>query len=235
MKKSYLSPLWILCFPRTGSSYLSSLLNNLNLFPTFSELYPCESSVLNNELGPTNKNQAFGEWIRVFGNKHICKYTKAINHQFSDHFVADEKLIRNFLTDIKFIKLVRQDKIEQSASTYIAKKLNQYHVYNDIMLQEYKNKNFEIDENELIAIHNKIIQEQNFWDFIDDKNCIKIYYEDFIINEKKVITNILEFVSMEISSDKIYYSINKSKENMKKMNHNLKEVCKKIITSKILS
>jgi LPS sulfotransferase NodH len=234
MEKTSIIPLWILCFPRTGSSYLSSLLNNLELFPTFNEMYPNESLILDENLGPTNKNQSFGEWIRVFGNKHVAKYTKAIHHQFDNHFKKDEKVIKNIFNDIKFIKLIRKDKIDQASSMFIAKKLNQYHVYNDSMLLEYKNKNFEINKKELLLIYNEVIKQQNFWNFIDDKNCIKIYYEDLISNEEIIIKNILEFINVKIEINKICFSIKKSKETMKKMNHNLKDICKKIIKKSII-
>src|SRR5574343_868527 len=76
---------WILCTPRTGSSFLCELLNNLVVFPPFD--HPGMKTV----RGVLEVGQAFSEWTRLYSSladfcNHPPPYSKMIFHQYIELF-----------------------------------------------------------------------------------------------------------------------------------------------------
>lgn len=143
-----ITPCWILCTPRTGSSYLCEILNNLKYFPTYDSIYP--DLFNNHSIGPLKSDRSFGEWLRLYTlelfQKYPPIYTKAINHQFNRILTLD--LTVEILPNIKFIILKRRNVINHTSSYYMAKKLNQYHVYNSKMLNQYQKSKTNINTSE---------------------------------------------------------------------------------------
>src|SRR5688572_22853884 len=73
---------WILCTPRTGSSVLCELLNNVGAFPVFRH-----KNMQTTHRGPLEAGQTFNEWPRLYDD--LCQflenpppYSKMIFHQY---------------------------------------------------------------------------------------------------------------------------------------------------------
>ena len=148
---------WVVCLPRTGSTFFCDLLNQTGAFPEYND------NRLKDTIGPIQKGRAFNEWLRIFSNYHDLyknppSCCKAIYHQYvevmgeisinkrrkpddnyqpidphKENFVrAKFKLnaVQSLFTKIKFLNLKRNI-YEQTVSTYFARQTQKYHIYNE--------------------------------------------------------------------------------------------------------
>lgn len=215
--------LWILCQPRSGSTYLCDILNNLNIFPIFND------SRLKS-LGPIKKNSAFNEWLRIYLNKKDFEQNPPLNlkclyEQYWSLFGSNENsnYIKKIIPNVKFIWLKRKNLIEHTASLYYAIKTKKYHITNSQNLKEYSNIELEFDKDFALKVFNTIKAEQNIWDyFLQNNYCQIMYYEDLINNPAREIENLLNNLEIEKKEIKIKTSFLKMNNNSKK------EFCKKL-------
>lgn len=230
---------WILCLPRSGSTYLSDLLNSTNLFPVYKD------HRLKNICGPIQNGMAFNEWLRIFSNyddfsKNPPMCCKAIYHQYiemvceiqekkrrepsvcykSIQIDSENFAIKNFnliklkksIKNIKFIYLKR-DLFEQSISTYFARKTLKYHIYSKEDQYEYLNRSIDIDLESILKIYYEIHKLKDCWSKLFFKNIelINIDYNDLINCPNTTIKNILDFLNLEFSNNQLEQSMKKFK------------------------
>lgn len=205
-------PLWILCNPRTGSSVLCEYLNQIGKFDAY------ENDKTINQRGPTETGTAFGEWLRILDKESFRnnppRYLKCIYHQFVEVFGSPNLIshIDDYLDGIKFILLKRRNTIDHAASIYFSEKTNKYHVWSTADLKNYLNIKIETDMNTLIKCIQKSIEYQNNWDqFIKNRNYLEIFYEDIFVNPHDSMCKILEFAEVKATNKSIAESIDKNR------------------------
>lgn len=232
-----MNPCWILCLPRSGSTYLSNMLNNLNAFPAFDMIHPQLCHALNNKPGILQKNHAFGEWLRLYTPSLLRQcpppFTKAIRSQYLS-LSLDGSKIASILPGIRFISLKRRDTAKQAVSIYIAHELNQYHVYNQRMLRDYRQKTFVINPRKLIRVYRQVIAAQKTLDIFSTSPTYEIYYEDILIDPMSSLTNIIKWLGMNPVTTDIDRSINMTKQETIVMDHPSKTECMAILGCKLL-
>lgn len=173
------SACWILCTPRTGSTLLCELLNNLGSFPVF------EHPGMKTHRGVLEVGQTFSEWPRLYANPaqfcdHPPPYSKMIFHQYVEVMAAmpknkqynvgwypekhDKDLMakvsgryniayaRSIFPDIKFLHL-RRDRVSHAVSLYFARTTKKYHIYDRTTLDNYINIDIECNESRLLEAY----------------------------------------------------------------------------------
>ena len=228
---------WILCLPRSGSTYLSDLLNSTNLFPIYKD------HRLKDICGPIQSGMAFNEWLRIFSNyddflKNPPMCCKAIYHQYLEvvceiqqkkrrmpskyykniELDSEDFAIKNFnliklkksIENIKFIYLKR-DLFEQSISTYFARKTLKYHIYSKKDQYEYLNHSIDIDLESILKIYYEIQKLKDCWEkfFFENMELINVDYSDLINDPNKTIKNILDFLNLEFTKYQLEQSMEK--------------------------
>lgn len=236
---------WILCLPRTGSSYLCELLNNTNVFPIF------EDPRLKDNIGPIQKDRAFNEWLRIFSSYHdLCQNPpaccKAIYHQYievmgeipsqkrrkpdasylplnknKESFVIDKfklNAIQSLFTNIKFIHLKRNI-LEQTVSTYFARKTLKYHIYDENHLKKYLNESIEINYKIILEIYDELISLEKSWEnlFCRNNKILDVDYEDLTNHPAETLEKILKFLGIDTSTIEESITITKNAKRIHKM------------------
>ena len=204
----------ILATPRSGSSFLCSLLKS-NVGGKPSEhlrnplLYIIENRhALNINLEVLLDRIFFYCSERgVFGTKLISEF------MFDALRLLDErekKLFINHLHDFKIIYLHRNDKYAQAVSRYIASKSKSWHVLSSQeKLEDYHKKAQEIDYN-FNAIkknyENFVEQEEKLQSFIDQcnfKEVLQIEYEELKQNPVENLQKITDFCNVNLKQPSI--------------------------------
>lgn len=185
-------PCWILCYRRTGSTYLSELLNNTRRFPTFR--HP--------KLKPRHRGKAFGEWLRYHKTVPTTwpRCLKAIDHQFFDltKRTVDLAKLQVMLPDVTFLYLRRQDKVRHAASLYIAKQLHKWHIYSPQMLQTFIRSPVYIRERELLQAYHEICR-MNRWDaFLGNNPRLEVVYEELMSRPVQELRKIYKFLGLRV-------------------------------------
>ena len=216
-------PCWILCTPRTGSTYLSNLLNNLNVFPSYESLCPSMVEALIDSLGAESKNKTFGEWLRFYTSEQLLKsppfFCKSISHHFLD-IISDDFKFDIVLPRFKFVVLKRLNLLEQASSIYIAEHLKQWHLRNEGDFQKYIDRKVEINESEIIRFYEEVISISNFWDkYVNDSSYLEVYYEDLQSNPHESIKKIMDFLEIDVCSSSIKNSVLSTNLELVPTNH----------------
>ena len=198
LKEIKISPCWILCYPRTGSSYLCELLNKTMLFPFYNN-----SSISRSDYFLKKDNgRAFDEWLRLFQNKksfldNIPNFLKAINHQFFDLCNdCDISQIKKTLPNIKFIHLHRKNKINQAVSLFLAEELDAYHIFTKNSLFKHNDTKINCNYQKLINCYKKTKEYKSWCGFLKNENYLEVYYESFLENPNLVLSNIFKFLNL---------------------------------------
>lgn len=207
---------WILTTPRSGSQYLSSILNNI-----------CEKKAFYEKLHPTQKIT----YKKFEENKD--KFSTLIVHPLQYLFTFGERQF-NTIPDpkTKLIYLYREDIIEKTISLYCAKKTNVWVITNNHLQphqiqcdpKRCRINPIKIDEKQLISCYLDVKKQHNFWDAkIKDMEVLKISYNELIQNTKNEINKILNYLNMNSSNLTIYTDVEKMENNIDK------NECRKII------
>jgi LPS sulfotransferase NodH len=228
-----MKPCWILCTPRSGSSYISELLNNTGIFPSFEYLFPHLSINLNKNPGPIRKTNAFGEWLRIYNDqiefeKNIPPYLKVIHRQYLDLIKEDFNPL-DLVHDLKLILLKRKNIYKQASSLYLAQEMNQYHVYSNWMMKEFTNKTIDINIEKLTESYNKVLGFNCTWNKFLKFDPLVIHYEDIVNNTFKSIQDIMSYLNIDIKKNTIEKSIDITKKEMLVMTHPIKDKCISIL------
>lgn len=216
---------WILCTPRTGSSFLCELLNNTGAFPPF------EHEGTKNRRGPLEVGLAFNEWMRLYNSPSDfeakpCPYSKVIFHQYIEvmgglskekrygvgwydvvhdfNFMMntsvryDSNYIKNILPKVKFIHLTR-DVIGQSVSLYTARTTNKYHIYDPQSLKSYMNTKLPFDLPKMMIAYRDALNNQLLWErFLCDSEVFELDYSEMIHCPSGTLSKIGEFLEVPL-------------------------------------
>lgn len=242
-----MQPCWILCTPRTGSSYLCELLNNSGCFPNF------KHPKLKPHKGPIQQDRAFNEWLRIYRNekefeKDPPATCKAIYHQFIEVLTGsiqrrgpgeegylvktpprpkncNPSYLENLIPNIKFIHLTR-GVIEQSVSVYIARKTKKYHIYDKEQLKNYFKQKIEINTRTLLDVYYEVTEWNKIW---ADFKGLNVCYEDLMTQPDRSLNLILEYLQIKpIKPAGVVVSETNDQERILKMtrpeNNNLSKI-----------
>lgn len=238
---------WILCNPRTGSSFLCELLNNLNLFQ------PYNNENLTNKKGPLEKGRAFDEWLRLFYKEKLTaenapKTCKCIFHQYQDTINTKISYLNDIIPNLNIILLKRKNIINHIVSLYCSKIMfktldrnfkesSAYHIYNKEDLIKYQAIKIPINYKYLFECLLEVKSYKNNWDkYLENYPHITIYYEDIIKNKYNEIKNILNYCKLKYKNKDILHSIERTTNNPRvyRMEHQDKNLIKNILINSIL-
>lgn len=175
---------WILTNPRSGSYFLSSLLNNSGKFnPLFKEYL----------------NKDNDEFINP--NKEIPKNCKVHGYQFNTYFSSLDEL-ENKIGKTKYILLERENIYDRVISDYFAR-------YTDVWKCTKKDKKiqtkFQIvevpyDLKKIMKIY-KSYQIEPKWNI--DKDHLKVSYEELFKNTELTLIKIFKYFEIKITNQEI--------------------------------
>lgn len=222
--------LWIMSNPRSGTTILCELLNSTGLFPNFNHpnLHPVQG--------------AFGEWLRLYNSPEDFERLpspnlKCLYHQYVTVFKDVNKYNLNYikaiLPEVKFIHLVRENRLQHAVSLYFAQKTELYQIRNTNKLNEYLNKDIELDRKRLLSCYNYMNDQENRLNsFLYGHMSLRVKYDDLIINPASVLMQILDYCGINYSNEHICKSIEKcygEEKQLFKMTHRLAERYVKIL------
>jgi len=183
------NPVWILSGPRTGSCFVSEVLNETKIFkPIFSEWF---------HFKKINKIFCDEKLLSPFDYKWP-KFAKV--HE--DHFEKIKQMfpllkIEEVIPNLKFIHLRRGNLIKQVISEFFARKTNVYFVKNKKELTEYQELKVDYDEKIMLCYYKKAIIRFNSWKpLLTKDNHINIFYEELIDNSKEIFLKIFDFIGI---------------------------------------
>ena len=177
-------PCWIIAGRRTGSCFLTSLLNNTNLFdPTFEDYFVyCRRRNEPYKLMPYNKfHPAYWKEQGLNLNETI----DAINQ------------VKSCFPDIKFVRLKRNF-IDTTVSDYIQRETKMFKVYESEteIVETYLKTKIRVSEDklkELVSWNMELyILESNICKELGD--YLEIEYNDLIKDPKNELNKILKFI-----------------------------------------
>ena len=216
---------WILCTPRTGSSLLCELLNNLGAFPHF------DHPGLKHHRGPLEVGQAFNEWFRLYDSlphflDHPPPYAKVIFHQYAETFANiargrrygvgwypekhdknllgaiiakyDSEFVRHVMPDMRFIRL-RREPVSHAISIYFARTTKKYHIYSKGDLSNYMDSKIELNESKLIETYKDALDYDKAWDSFlkGDEELMDVDYDDLCNNTEVVLNKIVNYLGVK--------------------------------------
>lgn len=211
-----MNPIWILCNPRTGSSVLCEYLNHTDIFAPYQ--HPILNTAVGN-VGPTQRNQAFGEWLRVLDrsgfDNNPTPYLKDIHHQHVEMFGTDDNRIEieRLLPGITYVLLKRKSIKLHTASLYFARYTDSYHVWGSWeTLRKYLREEILIDEGLLHDIYLEVTHFWNNWDnFLRGAHHITVYYEDMVADPHGFLTKLFESLNVDVSPQTIAGAVSKNR------------------------
>lgn len=210
IKLKLLKPCWILCTPRSGSTYLASILNDTLLFdPIFSEYLGWKKKLI---LNPNDIKLCpkFCKVLHVHMNRIFYKpdflQDIPINHnlQYLKPPKVSVEVIKKYFPNIKFVLLERKDCVAQAISYCVTSEVSNYHKQSFFNISEknkylkFKNTKINVSDDNLMKYYETCKKYKDIWsDFLLDVPHFKLYYEE--ITEKK-ITELLNFLGCKTSN-----------------------------------
>lgn len=208
---------WILTGLRSGSSYLSYLLNATGKFdPYFGEwfnfglwnLYIYFDKKYNYEQ-LSDKEFRYG----LFKTCGLPSNAKVHYQHFKDILDNDFAYVESMLPDNKYIYLSREDNYAKAVSAYISVKTDVWHKSSNYELANKMIVNpqvrdisepyieTDLNKDELLYWYKFVSEETTGWDeFIKDKDYIAVEYGDLINNTHHVVDDILKYLGISLSN-----------------------------------
>jgi len=201
-------PAWILTNQRSGSTFLSSLLNSTNQFSsTFNEHFH------EHQIGMGN----YKEWLPC--NAKILKtHYKNVSSQIK------KNVIKTYHPNIKFILLRRKDPVAHTISQYFHKGLRVSFIKKNQKrkMEKYENASIPFNKQELISIYKETLLFWNNWDdFLEGEDYICISYENFTEDPLRTMNRIFGYLDMKLPVEW------KPENNILKLENPLKEEYRK--------
>lgn len=220
---------WILCTPRTGSSFLSELLNHSGAFPPFGH------PQAKDRVGPIQRGTAFGEWARLYDNPEQFSalpppHSKMICHQYVEavgaipkpkkynigwyhdpHDPADvERLLSAFdsrwacglLPGLSFVHL-RREPVSHAVSLYFARETKKYHIYDRENLGRYLRRRVRLDPAKLMDAYRDAVSYQSSWTpFLKGgERILDVDYDGLVGDPGGVLRRVLDFLGVGGDAD----------------------------------
>lgn len=184
-------PCWILCTPRSGSTYLSGILNQTNLFqPPFSEYLGWKKKAF---IHPRDLQSppTFCKVLHVHLNR-IFQSPNLLEDIPCDHplqFMKPQKNYRLFIEkqmpNIRFILLTRKDTIAQAVSYCVTAEVSKvqgksfFQITSPRQQTEFKETLVSISDETLFKYYLACRNYDTIWDdFLEDSDFFDLKYED---------------------------------------------------------
>lgn len=234
--------IWVLSHHRTGSGFFCEILGNIigvNL-KEFLAPWKFDFEYIKNKKSlnflPTwkfdQKNQTLHapeQWLN-FKSKWIDMPNIKMPNSAKIHYDTLKIIFGDFSsfkekigTSACFIKTSRKDILNHAVSLYTAIYLNKWRIESFSDKQgNWDNKKIQINDRNLMACYNYILNTNSCWDCVDVP-FINVYYEDLISNPIKEIKKVLNFLEINFPEEQISNSILSSNEKMIKQTHQDKE------------
>ncbi len=195
--EAVLTPCWILCHPRTGSSLLCDLLNATGKFPPYTHPF------LQPDRRFLKSGQSFNEWLRLFVEKpadfwfNPPPHLKCL-HEFFHPVLAGvpRTAIEAAIPGLKFVLLERTDRIAQATSSYIATTMKQWHLVNEAEDDKYRSSPCPFDLTRALEAHDKVIKFYDWREFLSDAPYHHIEYQSLLDNPAEVLSDLLLYLNV---------------------------------------
>ncbi len=222
-------PIWIITCPRSGSTYLSNILNKIILGNNVSnKLFFAEHYNPDNYLSYYHKKIFYD----IYDNIDLVKKKSKKDHFLEKYnkIIIDKKLypkynklffchipkwkksdfidVKNSLPRLKCIHLIRKDIYNQTISFYFAEKINKW-IFIDNNNEKYLKEKIEFNEKHIIQLYNDSLRnKQQCYYKIESLNCPyhTVYYEDLCENLDIELCKICEFLSIDKSKISLIHS-----------------------------
>jgi LPS sulfotransferase NodH len=208
--------IWILSERRTGSTFLCEIMNGTGLF-----------------------DGKFKEWYVKFDHlDHVsdfysckgCKYekTQTIPKNGKIHWDTMRMAFRTFenfvnsMSEPRLIRIIRENKLKMAASHLIAMKTKSYEIRNDEDYQKWKNTRVVASSFEMTEVYNNTIISQRRWEDEIKKNIAPhttITYERLLENPIDELMNLMNFLGVKTSKEKLNTALDYAKNILFKHNH----------------
>ena len=181
-----ITPTWILCTYRTGSTFLAKSLNDTNLFdPHFKEHFKKHQI----------KSGMYNDGVPQFAKVHRDLFLNLFDDTYDNKNIHE---INKIFPDIKFIHLRRKNIIDQAISHYISHATQKYVIFDKKELKEFQNININFDAKEIYRLYKNIKKNYDAWlPFLSHQKYIDVYYEDLVRNSKEIFDEIMKFIGIE--------------------------------------
>jgi LPS sulfotransferase NodH len=198
---------WLLCTERTGSTYLSDLLNSTCIWGDKSTNDPV-----------TDQVDRFTEYYcdRFFKKDYLIdlpRFNKMTWNQFINRFPKDFS-IESYLPDVKFVRIKRQNSVAVAVSLYIARRFTgwlaqdygfsgaRWNVHDSSVLEKFTSVEISINQKELHDCLLKAKQDQFLWDnYLRSRDFMDIEYQDVLNKPVEIVHGILNYIGAEGSPD----------------------------------
>lgn len=210
--------LWLLSTPRTGSHYLSTILNECLGYHAIDEWLGIHTAWYKGEKKieacdiPDYVNLHWHQCRRVFGQTNL-------------------DFIKQIAPDVKFVVMKRKDIIAQTASYYVAFKSKVWRLRNDNQLNIYRRRDIPIKDNEIIKSYEDIRSWSNAWsDFVDNGHTC-CYYEDLYSNPYPIVESIIGLLGLNCDIERAITTVQKNfKRTYRKETEQVKNRLKEILS-----
>ena len=194
----------IISGPRSGSTFLCNLLESTGLAG-----FPAEHLRHHVEILARNCCFDYLRYMQIVMTRKSSKNrvfgTKIISH-FLPGYRRKDLNIDTFLNQhfSKYIFLIREDKVAQAVSIFIAQKTGIYHVFNESQKQEYNQQleKIDLEEIDLKEINKRykfVCQQDKYLEKFCQDNQIDpliVKYEELVNNPQQYISDILTYLGI---------------------------------------
>jgi LPS sulfotransferase NodH len=190
-----MEPVWILGYQRTGSHYLSDLLNQTSLFePIIEEWMNIYDTLL--PKWPKWRSFEIGLKDRL---QTLPPFCTVLRHHFLDFFRDDHKeLIEQHLPGLRYIRLRRKDAIAVATSIYIARETNGHVIRSGKQQFAHKHSPIKYSRRKLFQIYNTHTDLYYCWDkFLEGSEALEVEYDDLNQNPYETMKRVYEFVGID--------------------------------------
>ena len=175
-----MTPCWIITYAKTGSTYLSRLLNSTGLFdPPFREHYREPGVEAPPDAPPP--------------------YCKLMHSQYTWHRKHETPLFECY-HDMKFVYLRRRDVAAAAVSMYFHNATQCFNLEDPSKLEGYQKIRLKYDGKKMQEAYMRKTWEFHFWDGFARRagdKCLRLYYEDIIAEPQEQVTKVMQHLGIE--------------------------------------
>lgn len=198
------NPVWILCTPRSGSTYLSKIMNSTKNFnPPFAEYLGWKKNLFMNPESLKENPPVFCKALHVHLNRIFFdpSYLKDVEHnnylQTKKPPLEAKTILEKSLPNLRFVWLKREDVIGQTVSYCIASEASKtksfFNMDSKKKQQEFLDMPLCITDELLLSFYKTVLKYNDIWmDFIGSSDVFFIKYEEINQSSLKELFNFLE-------------------------------------------
>ncbi|MGL6339394.1 MAG: Stf0 family sulfotransferase [Waterburya sp.] len=189
--------------PRSGSNAICEALSSTKIAG-----FPREDLRYTSQVLSLNCNFDYVKYLKILMSYRVTNNgvfgTKFISHFLQQH--EQSKLdFNDIVNNFKFIYLIREDKVEQSVSAFMAQQTNVWHLNSQQNRQQYESLLKEVtfkkeDLQKVHQIHKDMIEQENeLQQLLTQYNIspLVVKYSDFEQDHNLVIYQILDYLDIE--------------------------------------